>query len=50
MMMECWNPLGPIGVISAFNFPCAVGGWNTAIALIAGDSVVMKGAESTSLL
>jgi len=50
MMMECWNPLGPIGVISAFNFPCAVGGWNTAIALICGDSVIMKGAESASLL
>jgi aldehyde dehydrogenase family 7 protein A1 len=49
MMLEQWNPIGPIGVISAFNFPCAVGGWNTAIALVCGDSVLWKGAESASL-
>lgn len=48
-MLEQWNPIGPIGVISAFNFPCAVGGWNTAIALVCGDSVLWKGAESASL-
>jgi aldehyde dehydrogenase family 7 protein A1 len=49
MMLEQWNPVGPIGVISAFNFPCAVSGWNTAIALVCGDSVLWKGAESASL-
>lgn len=49
MMLENWNPLGKIGVISAFNFPIAVGGWNTAIALIGGNSVVWKGAPSASL-
>src|SRR5205085_9842765 len=32
-MMEQWHPLGPIGVISAFNFPVAVWMWNAAIAL-----------------
>ena len=37
MMIEQYNPLGKIGLISAFNFPCAVSGWNTAIALICGD-------------
>ena len=49
MMLEQWNPLGSIGVISAFNFPCAVGGWNTAIGLICGNTIVWKGAESASL-
>jgi aldehyde dehydrogenase family 7 member A1 len=50
MMIEQWNPLGSIGVISAFNFPMAVSGWNTAIALICGDSVLWKGHETTSLV
>ena len=50
MMIEQWNPLGHVGVISAFNFPCAVSGWNTAIALIAGNTVLWKGHESTSLV
>ena len=36
-MMEVWNPLGIIGVITAFNFPVAVCGWNTALALICGN-------------
>jgi len=36
-MMECWNPVGNVGVITAFNFPVAVSGWNTALALICGD-------------
>lgn len=49
MMLENWNPLGKIGVISAFNFPVAVSGWNTAIALIGGNQVVWKGAPSVSL-
>jgi len=49
-MMETWNPLGIIGVITAFNFPVAVFGWNLALALIVGDPVVWKGASSTSLI
>lgn len=36
-LMEQWNPLGVIGVISAFNFPHAVFGWNNAIALACGN-------------
>ncbi|XP_040578652.1 putative aldehyde dehydrogenase family 7 member A1 homolog [Lepeophtheirus salmonis] len=48
-LIESWNPLGVIGVISAFNFPVAVYGWNNAIALIAGDTVIWKGAPSTPL-
>lgn len=49
-MMEVWNPLGNIGVISAFNFPVAVAGWNAAISLICGNTVVWKGAQTTSLV
>ena len=48
-MLECWNPLGLIGVITAFNFPVAVSGWNAAIALICGNTMIWKGASSTSL-
>jgi acyl-CoA reductase-like NAD-dependent aldehyde dehydrogenase len=40
MLMEQWNPLGAIGVITAFNFPVAVYGWNSAIAMVCGNSVV----------
>ncbi len=43
-MMEVWNPLGLIGVITAFNFPVAVSGWNGAIAFICGDMMIWKGA------
>ena len=49
-MMEVWNPVGIVGVITAFNFPCAVFGWNAAIAFICGDLVMWKGAPSTSLV
>ncbi|MEZ6060204.1 MAG: aldehyde dehydrogenase family protein [Planctomycetaceae bacterium] len=48
-MMEQWHPLGPVGVISAFNFPVAVWAWNAALALVCGDSVVWKPSEKTPL-
>lgn len=48
-MMEVWNPLGLIGVITAFNFPVAVSGWNATIAFICGDMMIWKGALTTSL-
>ena len=48
-MMEVWNPYGIVGIISAFNFPCAVHSWNAAIAMICGDLCVWKGAPSTPL-
>lgn len=48
--MEKWNPLGVIGVISAFNFPIAVYGWNSAIAMVCGDTIIWKGAETTPLV
>ena len=49
-MMEVWNPIGNVGVITAFNFPCAVFGWNTCIGLICGDQIVWKGALTASLV
>jgi aldehyde dehydrogenase (NAD+) len=48
-MMETWHPLGVVGVISAFNFPVAVWSWNTALAIVCGDSVVWKPSEKTPL-
>ena len=48
-LMETWHPLGVVGVISAFNFPVAVWSWNTAIALVCGDTVVWKPSEQAPL-
>src|SRR5450432_1599684 len=48
-MMEQWHPLGPVGVITAFNFPVAVWAWNSALALVCGDPVVWKPSEKTPL-
>ncbi|HUQ97073.1 MAG TPA: aldehyde dehydrogenase family protein, partial [Chitinophagaceae bacterium] len=44
-MYEQWHPLGPIAVITAFNFPVAVWAWNAMIAAVCGDSVVWKPSE-----
>jgi aldehyde dehydrogenase (NAD+) len=41
-MYEQWHPLGPVGVITAFNFPVAVWSWNAAIAIACGDPIVWK--------
>jgi aldehyde dehydrogenase (NAD+) len=49
VMQESWLPLGPVAVISAFNFPVAVWSWNFALAIICGDSVVWKPSEKTPL-
>ena len=48
-MAEQWHPLGPVGVISAFNFPTAVWAWNAAIAWVCGDPVIWKPSEKTPL-
>ncbi|MCA9964353.1 MAG: aldehyde dehydrogenase family protein [Anaerolineales bacterium] len=44
-MYEQWHPLGAIGVITAFNFPCAVWSWNAAIAAVCGNTVLWKPSE-----
>jgi aldehyde dehydrogenase (NAD+) len=41
-LQETWLPLGPIGGITAFNFPVAVWSWNATVALVCGDPVVWK--------
>jgi aldehyde dehydrogenase (NAD+) len=41
-MYEQWHPLGPIGIITAFNFPVAVWAWNAAVAAVCGDSMIWK--------
>lgn len=48
-MYEQWHPLGPVGVISAFNFPVAVWSWNATIAAVCGDALVWKPSERTPL-
>ena len=48
-LTEQWHPLGPVGVITAFNFPMAVWAWNTMLALVCGDTVVWKPSEKTPL-
>ena len=48
-MFEQWHPLGPVGVITAFNFPVAVWSWNALVAAICGDPIVWKPSEKTPL-
>ena len=48
-LMEQWHPLGAVGVISAFNFPVAVWAWNSALAIVCGDSVLWKPSNKTPL-
>tara|TARA_B100001564_G_scaffold336786_1_gene327254 strand:+ start:1418 stop:2902 length:1485 start_codon:yes stop_codon:yes gene_type:complete len=49
VMQENWHPLGPVGIITAFNFPVAVWAWNVALALVCGNSVIWKPSEKTPL-
>lgn len=48
-LYEQWIPLGPIGVISAFNFPSSVWSWNAMVAAVCGDTVVWKPSTKASL-
>ncbi len=48
-MMEQWHPLGPVGIITAFNFPVAVWAWNTALAVVCGNGTIWKPSEKTPL-
>ena len=48
-MMETWHPLGPVAVITAFNFPVAVWSWNAALAIVCGDSVIWKPSEKAPI-
>ena len=46
-LQELWNPLGVVGVITAFNFPVAPWGWNFCLAIVCGNSVVWKPSPKT---
>ena len=48
-MYEQWHPLGPVGIISAFNFPVAVWSWNSMLAWVCGDTCIWKPSEKTPL-
>ena len=48
-LIERWHPIGPVGIISAFNFPVAVWSWNAALALVCGNSVIWKPSEKAPL-
>jgi len=48
-LTETWHPLGPVAVITAFNFPVAVWSWNAALAFVCGDPVIWKPSERTPL-
>ncbi len=48
-LMEQWHPLGPVGVITAFNFPVAVWAWNGMLAIVCGDPVIWKPSEKTPM-
>mmetsp|Transcript_6981 Transcript_6981/g.7982 ORF Transcript_6981/g.7982 Transcript_6981/m.7982 type:complete len:550 (+) Transcript_6981:151-1800(+) len=49
VLLETWSPLGVTGIITAFNFPNAVAGWNSSVSLVCGNTQILKGAESASL-
>lgn len=48
-MMEQWHPLGPVVIITAFNFPMAVWAWNATLSLICGNSIIWKPSSQTPL-
>ena len=48
-LRESWHPLGPVAIVTAFNFPVAVWAWNAAIALVCGDTLLWKPSERTPL-
>src|SRR5438309_5669650 len=48
-MLETWHPLGPVGIITAFNFPVAVWSWNAALALVCSDPLIWKPSDKTPL-
>ncbi len=48
-MYEQWHPLGPVGVITSFNFPTAVWAWNSFIAAVCGDTMIWKPSSTTPL-
>ncbi|GAB2505597.1 L-piperidine-6-carboxylate dehydrogenase [Arenimonas alkanexedens] len=48
-MYEQYQPLGIVGIISAFNFPVAVWAWNAFVAGVCGDICIWKPSPKTPL-
>jgi aldehyde dehydrogenase (NAD+) len=48
-MLEQWHPLGPVGIVTAFNFPVAVWAWNAMLAAVCGDTCIWKPSHLTPL-
>ena len=48
-MYEQWHPLGPVGIVTAFNFPVAVWAWNAMIAAVCGDTMIWKPSSKVPL-
>ncbi len=48
-LYEQWHPLGPVGVVTAFNFPVAVWSWNAFIAAVCGDTLIWKPSSQVPL-
>lgn len=48
-LYEQWHPHGVVGVITAFNFPCAVWSWNAFIAAVIGNVVIWKPSPQAAL-
>lgn len=49
-LLEVWNPLGTVGVITAFNFPFAVLGWNLTLSFLCGNATIWKPSNVTPLV
>jgi aldehyde dehydrogenase (NAD+) len=48
-MFEQWQPLGVVGIITAFNFPVAVWSWNAFLGAVCGNACVWKPSPKTPL-
>jgi len=49
-ILEQWNPIGLMGILTAFNFPAAVFAINTAISMVCGNVTIWKATSNTSLI
>ncbi len=48
-MYEQYHPLGPVGIVTSFNFPVAVWSWNAMIAAVCGDVTIWKPSSKVPL-
>ncbi len=48
-MYEQYQPLGIVGIVTAFNFPVAVWAWNAMLAAVCGDVTIWKPSSQVPL-